>query len=302
MNFNTVFGTQVSNIHNQGDSSFCNRFFNLSRGIEQYRNDTSIVKRLEALEKGGYCIDEQKVIFGENQFGTCWPCLELPGVLRVYNGMSVGSQNSLGYGSTKFLEYLEQKENDLKNQHTTQASQTQFLFNAWSQPTPTYGNQRQPINHQRPYSSASVTTSSNNSNLQSLFKIFNTPGSNTPGSMMIGGSFNSLPDLRKAGIFHGEPSKKANYLTADELKKCELAIYADNLCMIMKGNQILACSEGLVILPKASEILGTIMYDHGNGSQSDIPCKNKLIMKSRIGEGAITEALEYFQSIPAFSR
>ena len=61
--------------------SFISRFFEMSAGLKDERSNAEIKALLAELEKAGYKIDENEVVFG-NEVGMFWPNLVRPGGLK----------------------------------------------------------------------------------------------------------------------------------------------------------------------------------------------------------------------------
>lgn len=270
--------------------SFSDRFFSLSNGVAEDFSDLRITTLLKGLEEAGYTIDEEKVVYGLKS-GVYWPCLKTKGRFSINVGIATGARGASGMGTKALLQYLQEKKSEAETYASSQ----------------TLSRAAVPVLQQSPISNSSSVSSGHDSNTASSNVRMVTPTSILdmfPGRVVniVGGSSESLEDLRRFGAFQGVPPVAVNSFTAEQLFNAELSIFEGAKYLIIKKGVILACSEGIEILPQTS-FANMIFYTDKSGNSSDNPCKDSPKLKTTLGDmEKLKKILPYLNGIPMYRR
>jgi hypothetical protein len=206
--------------------SFCKKFFYLSSGLKDEPSSQTIKTLLERVEKEGYSIDENQVVFG-CEFGVYWPSLKSPSGHSFNVGIAIGKRGGLGIGPLTLQEYLESKVNEVEAR--TKNFEFEKTAKSIIQQTPTLPENSNPPS----YSAAPIPSYSQTAARNRLLEMFGGLGA----VAVVGGDWNSLEDFRRFGAFLGNHPHPANTYTADQFLGAELYIFDGGKCLIIKDKK-----------------------------------------------------------------
>lgn len=252
--------------------SFVDDFFALSFVLPRDRQNPTILALLRELEGKGYTIDQKMVVFGPS--GGYWPLLKSKGVAMAA-GLAVSVRGGRGIGPYNLEEYLKR---EVERSNSSDQIQSIIEQKLSSVPLPEASI---PAPQSTPVNKSAI--------LQLLAKM------NPNMSLNMGDM--SLEDLRTVGIFTASPTEPQNTLSQELLLGSELFVTNDGRCLIKKGRQILACSQGFTI---ASRTAGGSYY-HRNNIYSDVPFTDPVKVRTSISVNNLDPLLPYLHAIPLYN-